>query len=94
MKTFQIPQNLLPDALAAKRLYETVTGGHLKEFSKYGVDPIEDMSELRRQREAAFKSKFPCFVEIFNSIHNAGDNTFESAVRYFLHLTIMACDRL
>lgn len=83
--TVRIPINRIPTTEDAVDQHRQL-GGRLKNFSKFGVDPLTNFEELQNHREALYYEKFGSEEKIFTDLINGG-KLLRDAVLFFLQLS-------
>ena len=85
-KAVSLSKATMPSVEIAVEQYER-SGGNLKNFGKFGSDPLEEWPHLKEIRENEFQNCNAQFNEIFNAIVNNNPRPFIQSITSFIQIT-------
>jgi hypothetical protein len=81
-----LQDSIIPTPETALEQYER-TGGKLKHFGVFGVDPLENDPLLQANRSREFHKHFQSFNSIFNELVNNKPYMLSQAVTLYINIT-------
>ena len=63
------------------------SGGNLKSFGNFGLDPLRDCPELQSVRMAEFYNYHPSFAPIFSAVANNDPGPLRQSILRYIKIT-------
>lgn len=88
-KTGKVPSNAIVTGIVMSQQYKQMKDqAQIKQPETYGIDPLENNSDLIRLRENRYREQFPADAIIFEAVMGKDSEKFTSAICLFQNITI------
>ena len=81
-----LPETIVPSPEIAKDQFER-SGGKLKNFGRFGTDPLLVYPQLQESRRKEFSGHTPSFNHIFNTVANNTHGPLAQSITKYIEIT-------